>query len=1088
MITFDFYAYWNGEEVATLFSSVTGLFGSSEYHTLLAVAALAGFLAVAAIAAVRYRAGDMVQYFFAALLLYFVAFVPKATVVVIDERVAFTRAVEGVPLGVAFTAAVTSGIGHWATEAFETAFTDVDAARFSKFGMAFPERAAEAVRNAGPIVPEVRTFVKEFVARCIAPEVADKPEKLRELMAAPDIPTLLQNKTWVNPARLLMREGSVLYCSDAWGTLEQELRTKEIPAQEKLLATKLAGTEKDVVVAMVRQAVPESESLMYGVSRSMEESLKHSLLLNAIPEGIRTTADRSGTPLATAVQISKSQGNLASEISYRTMQTLAASFLPKFRNILEFILIAASPFIFLSMIIVGSEGGKVYRMYFTLFFWLALWAPMAAVVNFLILHVDRQPMNLLVEQFGGVTMAAMDLIRSEGATSQAMAGYVMTLIPVISFVIAKASDIGVTSLASSVMNPAQSAAAAQSSSLAMGNVSVGNVSSGNVSANSTSMNAYDASLKRVDGARYQNTTAWGTMTGDMSSGEITGMKVEKTDLGFRAVTQMGDQDSLTKNITNTTGYGHTDSNGYTHATNYAFGENSTSGTSTNLTTTDSYGDTQTYSSGYQWASTKGHNDSVMFSHNQAQNFGEGESLSTGGRAHVHGRSSDVTNWVQRINPWGKGKEPEVPEGQNTPNVPQTNEQTAASGQALPQAQSTPQTSATQGVQSGPQTQSTSQPFGGNSGAGAGDLEAKDVGLADLGLGDLTRGVGGLANPNTIALPFHAKGKKQSKVPGGSKTPRGSKVPSGKGHEETEDENNEFSLNAKFEANTEARRRQSIDVNRSAGIANSLNDTDSASNSNSKEIRNSTSYATGENFAANNFTEERHGTNTAVGRNWTEEEKNTRNKSRNNNTSSGLIFQIDQERNIMDFARDIYPDASPEDILKYMSNAKQRNSIANAYYSMASGDGALNPKLANPMKEQEDHFEAEQVAQRTTASEDVAEAARVGSDSHAIMSKANEWDAPERPAAPPLPDAHEDPRRLAALDQRYLTLGMQSAVGSVMDEQMFPGATIWHSLHFGATYTSPEAATEQLQNASKYSSSAQQQLIDEGREITEKNNQ
>lgn len=1087
MITFDFYAYWNGEEVATLFSSVSGLFGSSAYHTLLAVAALAGFLAVAAIAAVRYRAGDMVQYFFAALLLYFVAFVPKATVVVIDERVAFTRAVDGVPLGVAFTAAVTSGVGHWATEAFETAFTDVDAARFSKFGMAFPERAAEAVRNAGPVVPEVRSLLKEYVARCVAPEVADKPEKLRELMAAPDIPTLLQNKTWVNPARLLMHEGDIVYCSDAWGTLEEKIRTKELPAQEKLLTAKLAGTEKDVIVAMVRQAIPESESLMYGVSRSMEESLKHSLLLNAIPEGIRTTADRSGTPLATAVQISKSQGNLASEISYRTMQTLAASFLPKFRNILEFILIAASPFVFLSMIIVGSEGGKVYRMYFTLFFWLALWAPMAAVVNFLILHVDRQPMNLLVEQFGGVTMAAMDLIRSEGATSQAMAGYVMTLIPVISFVIAKASDIGVTSLASSVMNPAQSAAAAQSSSLAMGNVSVGNVASGNLSANSTSMNAYDASLKRVDGARYQNTTAWGTVTTDLNTGAVTGMRIEKSDLGFRAVTQMGDQDSLTKNITNTTGYGHTDSNGYTHSTNYAFGENSTSGTSTNLTTTDSFGDAQTYTSGYQWASTKGHNDSVMFSHNQAQNFGEGESLSTGGRAHVHGRGSDVTNWLQRINPWGKGKEPEAPGGLLTPNVPRTNEQTPNPGQADPQ-EAAPQAPATGEVQTGPLAQTASVSASGNAGTEVGSLEAKDVGLADLGLGDLTRGVGGLANPNSIALPFHAKGKKQSKVPGGSKTPSGSKVPSGKGHEETEDENNEFSLNAKFEANTEAGRRQSTGINRSAGIANSLNDTDSASNSNSKEIRNSTSYAEGENFAANDFTEERHGTNTATGRSWTEEEKNARNKIRSNNTSSGLSIQIDQERNIMNFARDMDPNASPETILKNLSNAELRSSIANAYYSMASGDGALNPKLPNPMKEQDDKFEAGQAAQRTAASEDVADAERVGSDSHAIMSKANEWDAPERTVAPALPDAHEDPRRQKALDQRYLTLGMQSAVGSVMDEQMFPGATIWHSFHFGATYTSPEAATEQLQSASKYSSSVEQQLIDEGREITEKNNQ
>ena len=1074
MITFDFYAYWNGEEVATLFSSVSGLFGSSAYHTLLAVAALAGFLAVAAIAAVRYRAGDMVQYFFAALLLYFVAFVPKATVVVIDERVAFTRAVEGVPLGVAFTAAVTSGVGHWATEAFETAFTDVDAARFSKFGMAFPERAAEAVRNAGPVVPEVRSLLKEYVARCIAPEVADKPEKLRELMAAPDIPTLLQNKTWVNPARLLMHEGDIVYCSDAWGTLEEKIRTKELPAQEKLLTAKLAGTEKDVIVAMVRQAIPESESLMYGVSRSMEESLKHSLLLNAIPEGIRTTADRSGTPLAAAVQISKSQGNLASEISYRTMQTLAASFLPKFRNILEFILIAASPFVFLSMIIVGSEGGKVYRMYFTLFFWLALWAPMAAVVNFLILHVDRQPMNLLVEQFGGVTMAAMDLIRSEGATSQAMAGYVMTLIPVISFVIAKASDIGVTSLASSVMNPAQSAAAAQSSSLAMGNVSVGNVSSGNLSANSTAMNTYDASLKRVDGARYQNTTAWGSVTGDMSTGAVTGMRIEKSDLGFRAVTQMGDQDSLTKNITNTTGYGHTDSNGYTHTGSYSYGGNTSSGTSTNITTTDGFGHTESYSSGYQWAVAKGHNNSVMFSSGRTQNVSEGETLTSGGRAQFNASFGELLNVAERLNPFAKSTEPQSSESQSTANVPRTAEQTAGPGQATPQTQTSSQTPAAPGIQNGSQAQTTPQPVVGN--AGSGSLEAKDVGLADVELGDLMRGVGGLSNPNSIALPFHAKGKKQSKVPGGKEDQKGKDIHSN------------FGLNIRFDAKTEAGHQYSTNINRAAGMSNGFNETDSASNTNSNETSHSTSYGSGENFAENNFAENRHGTNIATGRNWAEEEKNARNKIRSNNTSSGLSIQIDQERNIMGFARDMDPNASAETILKNLSNAEYRNSIANAYYSKASGDGALNPKLPNPMKQEEKQFEDGRGAHTEMASKDVNAAEDKGYGNYAVMRGANRAAEPGRPAAPALPNAHEDPRRQEALDERYLALGVQAFIDSYMEGHMHPASVVLNTLFAWSTFMSPEEFNEQMRETAKYNPSFRQELLDKGRQISEMNNQ
>lgn len=642
-MVFDFYAYWNGEEVATLFSSVVGLFGAFSYKTLLGVTVLGGLIAATAFAAIRYRGMEVIQWFMAAIFVYCVAYLPKATVVVIDERVAFTRSIDGVPLGIAFTASVTSHIGHWATEAFETAFTDVNAAKFSKFGMAFPERAAEAVRNAGPVTPSVRTLLKEYVARCVSPEVADNSAKLRELMAATDIPTLMRSKDWVNPARFLMHEGQILYCTDAWAKLEEVIQAEEIPAQEKLLATKLAGTENDIIVAQVRQAIPESEALMYGISRTMTESLKHSLLLNAIPEGVRLTADRAGTPLAAAVQISKAQGNMASEISYRTMASLAASFLPKFRNILEFILIAASPFVFLTMVLMGLDGGKVFRMYFTLFFWLALWAPMAAVVNFLILHVDRQPMNLLIEQFGGVTLAGMDLIRAEGASSQAMAGYVMILIPMISYVIAKASDIGVTSLASSVMQPAQSAAAAQSSSLAMGNIAAGNVSAGNVSANNTAMNSWDTSLKQTDGARYVHSTAWGTTTRDLHTGELSGASTESVNLGMPVMSTMNNQASLQRNLSESSGYGHTEGVEFGNGT--SLNHDQSTGTAQVVGADKTHNQVQRESevSSHLMNVTEGLNKSVMFGDGEQAASTESLGMSTDYRLTVHSESEKNKN-------------------------------------------------------------------------------------------------------------------------------------------------------------------------------------------------------------------------------------------------------------------------------------------------------------------------------------------------------------------------------------------------------------------------------------------------------------
>lgn len=623
MDALEFHAYWNGEDVAALFQSIVGIIHSAPYLTLLLSVVLIGFVTAMTSAAIRNRGGDVIHWFFAAVFLYMALFVPKTTVTVIDERAGYAEAVDRVPLGIAFTASVSSTIGAWLAESFETAFTNVDAAKFTKFGLTFPERAAEALRNAGPLNPEVRAFTRTYVERCVTPELVDHPEKLQALMTAPDIPALINEASWVNPARFLMHQGTVLYCDAAGKTLLQMLREKEIPAQEKLLVTKLAGTENAIITAAVRQAVPESEALMYGVSRSMEESLMHSLLMSAIPDGIRAGAERSGAPLAAAVQMSKAQGNLASEISYRTMKDLATAFLPKIRNIIEFILIASSPIVFLMMVALGTEGARVLRTYVTLFLWLALWAPMAAIVNFLILHIDKEPMNQIVAQFGGVTMAAMSIIREEGATSQAIAGYVMLLIPVISFVLAKATDMGMVSLASSVMQPAQSAAAAQSSSLAMGNISAGNASVGNVASNNTTGNMFDQSIRRTDNARNQHTTPYGIVTRDTASGTVTGMQIQGIDLGYTPTTTMGTSSSLTNNIASSTGYSRTDGHGISRSETLGSGESTelqagsafNKSETTNHQVQEGISNSSTYTTGYTSSIRYGINSQASVSEN-----------------------------------------------------------------------------------------------------------------------------------------------------------------------------------------------------------------------------------------------------------------------------------------------------------------------------------------------------------------------------------------------------------------------------------------------------------------------------------------
>lgn len=621
LLTIDFYAYWNGDSVASLFQMLAGLTNTSDYMQLLKCTALLSLIAAAVMACVRNRGGDIITWFAATVLFFMIAFVPRVTVNVVDVRALSAKAVVNVPIGVGFTAGLTSTVGKWLAEAFETAFADVDAERFTKFGAAFPERVVQAIHKTGPILPETRALLDPFVEHCITPELLDDEGKLMELMNSTNLLATIGQSGWVNPSRFILADGKPLYCDAALAKLKTHLTAKEIPAQEKLLFTKLSGSETALVEAALRKAIPEAQALLLGTSMAMNESLQHSMLMTAVPEGVLRTAGKDGSPIAASVQLSKSQGNMASEIAFRTMSEIASAFLPKLRNILEFIVIAAFPIVFLLVVAMGPSGGIVIRAYFTLFVWLMLWAPLAAVVNYLLVHIDANPMNRLVEQFGGVTMQSADLIRDLGASSQAMAGYLMLLIPVVSFMLARASEMSASSLASSVMAPAGSAAQAQSANLAMGNISGGNASLGNVSAGNTNMHKTDMSDSFTAGNVSKNSTPFGTVVRNNATGAVTAMRVESSNLGFAA------QGVLSQGQTNESSTAAGTMSTFTQGLQHANVEGSTEMSSSSQGFVEGTTNVRSQSSGSIDNKTKSFAESDVFSVGQVTSFGRTSNIS-----------------------------------------------------------------------------------------------------------------------------------------------------------------------------------------------------------------------------------------------------------------------------------------------------------------------------------------------------------------------------------------------------------------------------------------------------------------------------
>lgn len=557
-MTMEFFAYWNGSQIRDLFEAVVAITGSADFTGLLQTIILFGFLCVITVCALRYRGLDAGSFIFAVALFYGVTLVPKTDLAINDERSGSVYVVSNVPLGLAFMASTTSHVGHWLTEIFEDTFAGVEAERFSRFGMVFPERAVNAILAAGPVTAQGRTLISDFNRNCVMPELIDYPQKIEALSTSGNLWQTIAQTGWVNPARKTQdTAGNWLGCDEAIAFIDNHMATKELPAIQKHLAMKLLPDQLDASTLILR-VLPQAESLLLGVSQSLASSIKHSVFMNTLQSDIDNVAALAGHPLATATALAKAQGNLSSEINYRTMAEIAKDALPKVRNSLEFIILASFPLIFIMVLAAGHMAGTILRSYLTLLVWIQLWAPISAVMNYLIIHTDSHPMNQIIAEYGANTIYAANLIREAGASSQAIAGFLTILAPVIAFAIAKGSDFATAQLAASVMAPAQSAAQSQGASLTSGNISLGNTSWGNVSTNTQSGNKSDRSMGFTDSSMLQTASAYGSVTRN-ASGAVTGMSMTPVSMGVSSAMSLGEANSQSATSSMSNSFGYSDS-------------------------------------------------------------------------------------------------------------------------------------------------------------------------------------------------------------------------------------------------------------------------------------------------------------------------------------------------------------------------------------------------------------------------------------------------------------------------------------------------------------------------------------------------
>ena len=190
---------------------------------------------------------------------------------------------------------------------------------------------------------------------------------------------------------------------------------------------------------------------------------------------------------------------------------MAESALPKIRNVVEILVIAVFPIIFLLIVAAGSKAGLVIKSYVMAFVWVQLWAPLYAVLNYVATLESASGALAAAQGIAGFTLSTTAVIGSTLISDQAVAGMMTLAIPVIATMIVTGGAQALTSMTGTVMGPAQSSAQTAGAAAGAGNVGFANATWDTASWENRNAHSWALSRRPTSPSRSSFTDVAGTV-------------------------------------------------------------------------------------------------------------------------------------------------------------------------------------------------------------------------------------------------------------------------------------------------------------------------------------------------------------------------------------------------------------------------------------------------------------------------------------------------------------------------------------------------------------------------------------------------
>ena len=512
---FEIYAYGNVDTLTGVFNAIAAIMGGAHYLGLIKTVGITGVL-VAAFAGL-FTPGRFAGWgwFLGFMLVYNAMFLPKVDVVVVDKLGSQAPvAIGNVPIGVAFFGHYTSLVGDVMTRFFETAFQvipDTNAQlpselAYQKNGVMFGNRLIQASRAATIGDPQLRTDLIAYVYNCTIYDLQDGTIDPATFAQSTDIWSLMGTP---NPARFSTWGTPVQVdtCPNVYTQLANRL-PPEIARARALLAFQLNPTMDPALTAGVIDGQIEqayTKTRIATAAQGAADLLRQNIMINLVQDTNSLAGLKLNDPAATMLATARANATASTNASFLTMGRIAAQALPMVRNVIEAVVYALFPFVFLLFLLAQGRGlAMAIKSFIMSLVWIQLWPPLYAILNYVGTLASARNLAAAARMGSGAQGLTLDTAASiyQGAISdQAIAGYMVVSIPIIATAIIKGGEVAFQAVTAT--SAIQSAASSEAASATKGLVTQDSVSFDQQQLAPTRTSAFLASTTDARGTTIQ---------------------------------------------------------------------------------------------------------------------------------------------------------------------------------------------------------------------------------------------------------------------------------------------------------------------------------------------------------------------------------------------------------------------------------------------------------------------------------------------------------------------------------------------------------------------------------------------------------